>query len=145
MFGVLLAGAYTFGNGTFLESPAPHIAANNVAEVETEGSGVVSVTDQPSGDTVTVESVTVPPPGAWVAVREVSSGGDLRNILGAVRVNGPRSLIPVALLRATEPDRPYAVELYRDDGDGTFDPSADSVYVDFDSGAPAVARFSTTR
>jgi hypothetical protein len=85
----------------------------------------------------------VPPPGVWVAIREVS-GRDLGNVLGAVRVVGPHTSVVVPLLRATEPNRSYAVQLYRDDGDGAFDPSINSVYVDFDTGARVVEYFTTT-
>lgn len=89
-----------------------------------------------------MESVTVPPPGVWVAVREVQ-GNDLGNVLGAARAAGPRSNLSVPLLRATKAGRQYAVELYRDDNGGSFDPAANSVYVDFDTGARAVAYFTT--
>ncbi len=85
----------------------------------------------------------VPPPGVWVAVRE-TSGRDLGNVLGATRVVGPHSNIEVSLLRPTEPNRTYAVELYRDDNNGAFDPAVNSVYVDFDTGARVVAYFTTT-
>lgn len=108
----------------------------------------VSVEDQAAGDSVLVDSVTVPPPGVWIAVREVvgASGGSdaLGNILGAARVGGPRTNISVPLLRATTPGETYAALLYRDDGDGKFDPSTDSVYVDFDTGLPAISYFATT-
>lgn len=107
-------------------------------------SGALSVAaSQSAGDTVLIESVTVSPPGVWVAVREMN-GADLGNVLGAVRINGPRTGVTVPLLRATEPGLPYAVELYRDDGNGEFDLATDSVYVDFATGAPVIAYFSTT-
>ena len=105
-------------------------------------SGAISVTDQPAGSVVTVDSLTVPPPGVWVAVREVSAG-DLGNVLGAARVGGPHTNVTVSLLRDTLPGRTYAVELYRDDGNGAFDLSTDSVYVDFDTGERVVAYFKT--
>jgi hypothetical protein len=78
----------------------------------------------------------------WVAVREVV-GDELGNVLGAVRVSGPKSGVSVPLLRATEPGRSYAVQLYRDDGNGAFDVVVNSVYVDFDTGARVVAYFTT--
>ena len=92
---------------------------------------------------VTVESVTVPPPGVWVAVREMN-GNELGNVLGAAWVNGPKSEVSVSLLRATKPGSSYAVQLYRDDGTGVFDSSINSVYVDFDTGTRVVAYFTTT-
>lgn len=106
-------------------------------------SGAISVVNQSAGSSVTIESVTVPQPGVWVAVREVN-GSDLGNVLGAIRVNGPRSAISVPLLRATEPGLPYAVELYRTDGGEEFNLATNSVYVDFATGAPVIVHFTTT-
>lgn len=105
-------------------------------------SGAISVSDQKAGLSVTVESVTVPPPGVWVAVREMS-GATLGNVLGAARVQGPVSHLLVSLLRATVPGRTYAVTLYRDDSSGTFDANQDSIYVDFTTGQRVVALFQT--
>jgi hypothetical protein len=107
-------------------------------------SGAIAISSQPAGRTVTIDSVTVPPPGVWVAIREVS-GTDLGNVLGAVRVNGPHTNIIVPLLRSTAPGLSYAVELYRDDGGGTFDLATDSVYVDFETGSPVISYFTTTK
>ena len=138
--GIVLASAWFIGERALPASPAPvplSLAASAPA------SGAVSVADQKAGMTVAVESVTVPPPGVWVAVREVN-GGDLGNVLGAVLVGGPRSAVSVPLLRATEPGRRYAVELYRNDGNRTFDLAVLSVYVDFDTGEPVIDYFTTT-
>ncbi|HEX8946969.1 MAG TPA: hypothetical protein VF829_02020 [Candidatus Paceibacterota bacterium] len=107
-------------------------------------SGAVSVNAQPAGSSVLVESVTVPPPGVWVAVQETRDG-ELGNVLGATRLHGPLSNVTVNLLRNTEPDSTYAIALYRDGGDGgVFDMKVDSAYVDFDSGERVVAPFRTT-
>lgn len=145
MLGALLVSAWFLnGNPSLtlpLPSSSPLTAATSTSPTAPQ-SGALSVADQAAGDTVTVESVTVPPPGVWVAVREMH-GTDLGNVLGAARAGGPRSNFSVPLLRATEPGRPYAVELYRDDGSGVFDLSKDSVYVDFDTSAPVVAYFRT--
>jgi hypothetical protein len=92
---------------------------------------------------VAVDAVNVPAPGAWAAVEELQNG-DLGNILGAARVVAPAANLTVPLLRATAPGNTYAVVLYRDNGDGTFDAKTDSVYVDFDSGERVVALFRTT-
>lgn len=108
-----------------------------------DSSGAVAVEPQAPGMSVLVDSVTVPPPGVWVAVRETVGNG-LGNVLGAARAPGPRSNFSIPLLRATDPGTRYAVELYRDDGDGTFEQSTDSVYVDYDTGLPVVAYFTTT-
>lgn len=142
MIGLLLAGAWLFGNDIDLNtlgSPSP-LATTTDSSLQ---SGAVSVSNQPSGESVIVESVTVPPPGIWVAVREIA-GRDLGNVLGAARVVGPRGSVQVALLRPTEPNRSYAVQLYRDDNNGVFDPAMNSVYVDFDTGARVVVYFTTT-
>lgn len=107
-------------------------------------SGAVSVSNQSAGASVLVDSVTVPPPGVWVTVQE-THGNSLGNVLGATRVHGPLSNVVVSLLRNTEPNRTYAVVLYRSDGDGgLFNLKTDSVYVDFDSGKRVVVPFRTT-
>lgn len=146
LLGMLCAGAWFTSKDAFPSlvpsSSAPGAGSSTQATVP--DSGAVSVADQPAGPQVIVESVTVRPPGVWVAVRE-ADGADLGNVLGAVRVTGPRTAVSVPLLRATEPGLSYAVELYRDDGNEAFDLSADSVYIDFATGAPVIARFATTR
>ena len=148
MLGVLLVAAWFLG-GDLSSSPLGSYAitlpssATTTSKAATPESGAVSVAGQPAGSEVIVESVTVPPPGVWVAVREIN-GSELGNVLGAVRVTGPRSAVPIQLLRSTEPGSTYAVELYRDDGNDVFDLSTDSVYVDFATGAPVIAYFTTT-
>ena len=145
MLGALLVGVwFANGNAFFVPAwvPSSSPLATSTGSVAISQNGALSVVDQPAGDTVVVESVTVPPPGVWVAVREMF-GKDLGNVLGAAHVGGPRSNFPVSLLRATEPNRPYAVELYRDDGSGSFDLAEDSVYIDFDTGTPVIAYFKT--
>ncbi len=148
MVGALLAAAWFLGgNLSSVPFSAYSITSPNRptpdATTPAPATGAVSVADQSAGSSVIIESVTVPPPGVWVAVREMN-GNDLGNVLGAVRVTGPRSTVSVPLLRATEPGSTYAVELYRDDGNDVFDLSTDSVYVDFTTGEPAVAYFTTT-
>ncbi len=143
MLGALVIGAWWLRDSispvSLTSAPAPHVSSQKIVAQ----SGAISVADQPAGSSVIIESVTVPPPGVWVAVRE-TNGAELGNVLGAVRVNGPLSAITVPLLRAAEPGLVYAVELYRDDGGGSFDLATDSVYVDFETGAPVVAYFTTT-
>lgn len=143
MLGALLTGAWFSSIGAdsafFLSPPLP----SETPTTSTPESGAVSVADQPAGGTVVIESVTVPPPGIWIAVRE-ADGSTLGNVLGAVRVVGPQSSVTVSLLRATEAGRSYAAQLYRDDNNGNFDPAVNSVYVDFDTGARVVAFFTTT-
>lgn len=144
MVGAVCIAAWFVGTDTPLALfPSSEIPATTTKKTYTD-SGAISVADQVSGTLVTIESVTVPPPGVWVAVREMQ-GDDLGNVLGASRVSGPQSNISISLLRATEPGFSYAVQLYRDDGNGEFDLATDSVYVDFATGAPAVARFATIK
>lgn len=143
MLGVLLTGIW-FSSSTgslapFLSSPSFSTSTGS----SLPESGAVSVANQPAGESVALESITVPPPGVWVAVREANDN-DLGNVLGAARVVGPHSSVTIPLLRPTEPGRSYAVELYRDDNSGNFDPAVNSVYVDFDTGARVVAFFNTT-
>lgn len=144
MLGALLVGAWFSNDGIKL---APLFSSSLTATTTGSGvpeSGAVSVANQLPGENVVIESLTVPPPGIWVAVRE-ANGADLGNVLGAARVIGPHSSVTVSLLRPTEPNRSYAVQLYRDDNGGLFDPAVNSVYVDFDTGARVVAYFSTTQ
>ena len=140
MFGILLTGAW-FSSDTFTQVPSPYSPTGTENEMQEGGS--VSVAPQSAGDTVVVESITVPPPGVWVAVREVADAA-LGTVLGAVRVKGPKSNIAVPLLRATEPGRTYAIQLYRDDAGGVFDVTMNSIYVDFDTGTRVVTYFTTT-
>ena len=143
MIGILFAGVYILGdNFTPLSMTQSSPSTTNTSSSVQE-SDAVSISNQPPGDTVTIESVTVPPPGVWIAVREVNDDG-LGNVLGAARVNGPRTAISVSLLRATDTGHSYAVELYRDDNNGEFNPSVNSVYVDFTTGAPVIAYFKAT-
>ncbi len=143
MFGALIVGGWFLGDSLPEIQLNPTPSLTPTTETSVQNSGTISVTNQSAGMNVTVESVTVPPPGVWVAVREMS-GRSLGNVLGAARVVGPHTNITVSLLRATEPSRSYAVELYRDDNNGDFDPAVNSVYVDFDTGARAVSYFTTT-
>lgn len=144
MLGAIFVGVWASGGDFSLKLTNASPTPQSSEKAGSPESGAVSVSDQAAGEVVIIESVTVPPPGVWVAVREVF-GRDLGNILGAVRVSGPQSNISVPLLRATEPGLSYAVELYRDDGGKTFDLTSDSVYVDFATGASVITYFTTTR
>lgn len=141
MIGILFAAAWLL-RGEVPPSPFSTLSPTGEEKNVIPESGAIAVADQAAGTEVVVESVTVPPPGVWVAVREMG-GGDLGNVLGAMRLGGPRSSISIPLLRATYPGLSYAVQLYRDDGDGVFDLATDSVYVDFGTGAPVIAYFMT--
>lgn len=146
--GALIAGAWFLsGNApsipTITLSSSSSFNATSTTPLQNQKSDALSVANQPPGDAVFIDSVTVPPPGVWIAVRDVN-GNELGNVLGAERVGGPRSSVSISLLRSTEPNHSYAVELYRDDNNGAFDPSANSAYVDFDTGNTVIVYFSTT-
>lgn len=143
MVGALLAGAWFFGDNINVGSTDFSSLSATSTVSSLQESGVISVADQPSGDSVMVTSVLIPPLGVWVAVLEIN-GRDFGNVLGAARIVGPHQDVEVSLLRPTEPNRSYAVGLYRDDNSGIFDPSMNSVYVDFDTGVRVVAYFTTT-
>ncbi len=142
ILGALLLTAWFYATPATPPNAAAQAPAASSSPLVSTPSGVVSVTDQPAGNTVTVASVTIPPPGVWVAVREVDDDA-LGNVLGAAHAGGPRTDFTVPLLRATVPGGTYAIELYRDGGSNTFDLSTDSVYVDFDTGQPVIAYFTT--
>jgi hypothetical protein len=140
--GVVLTSAWFLAPDFMPLAQVPEsILATTTPAALSNASGAIAVSDQAAGDAVLVDSVTVPPPGVWVAVRETGIGDTLGNVLGAARVHGPISNLSIALLRSTESGRVYAVELYRADVAGDFDPNNDSVYVDFDTGQPVVALF----
>lgn len=147
VLGVLVTSAWFLearlpGAGTS-ETDTGTSSAQSAASPATPTTGIVAVHDQAAGSSVLVDSVEVPTPGVWVAVAELKSG-ELGNILGAARVTAPASQVLVNLLRPTVPQMTYAVVLYRDNGDGSFDPKSDSVYVDFETGERVVALFTTT-
>src|SRR6185295_3962579 len=65
-------------------------ASSTITTLPTDTSGTVVVEDQAAGKVVIVKSVTVPPPGVWVAVRDVTNG-KIGNVLGARHARGPVS------------------------------------------------------
>lgn len=141
MLGAIAVGIWTL-SGSLSLSQTVSLSDTRTSKLQPE-SGAISVANQPAGSEVVIESVTVPPPGVWVAIREVGAN-DLGNVLGAARVNGPHTFVTVPLLRPTQAGLSYAVELYRDDGGEAFDLANDSVYIDFATGAPVISYFTTT-
>lgn len=114
-------------------------SANSAAETS---QNVVTISDQQAGSYVIVDSVNVPAPGVWVAIKEMQ-GNNLGNVLGANRIFAAAKNVTVNLLRSSLPGQTYAVVLYRDDGGGEFDVHKNSAYVDFDSGKSIVTYFKT--
>lgn len=140
---LLIALGWFFGTSDANDFPfgEKKEATGHVRGSSSENEAVV-VADQPAGSGVLVDEVRIAPPGVWIAVHE-TVGERLGNILGAARTHGPASGVTVPLLRATLPGRTYAVVLYRDNGDGAFDHTTDSVYVDFERGERVAATFVT--
>lgn len=100
-----------------------------VSETDTETSvskNDLSVSDQPAGLTVLIDSVSLKEP-KWIAVRE-DINGEMGNILGALRLQeGAHEGVEVELLRGTNPEELYYVVLYEDNGGDTFDHNFDSL------------------
>lgn len=127
----------TSGTGeTTQTTSSTDTSAEHTPVLPVSGSAV-TVKDQPAGDTVTVESATLPQLG-WIAVRD-SDG----RTLGAGRFDaGTVTNVQVPLLRATEPGQRYQVLLYVDDGDKAFDLHTDTLVTNAD-GSVAGATFTT--
>ena len=72
MLGALFIGAWSLKNefppSSFVPSPDESL---KIPTKTVPLSGAVSVANQSAGSSVTIESVTVPPPGVWIAVREI--------------------------------------------------------------------------
>lgn len=127
-----IAGVALFKEkGVSVASPAP------VAEA-TSTPYAIEVAAQHAGSSVLVSSARVATT-TWIAVRE-SNGDLLGRILGARRVPaGENKDVVVELLRPTLPHLMYAVVMYTDDGDLSFDNKLDAL-VEQD-GSPVVFPF----
>jgi hypothetical protein len=98
----------------------------------------ITSTDQSAGDKVYVPTLSVGQT-SWVAVRE-NNNDVIGRILGAQRVDaGVHENILVDLLRPTDSQVMYAVVLYKDDGDGEFDPKIDELIIK--NGEPILSQF----
>jgi len=90
------------------------------------GSWHVQANNQKAGTSVVVESATLRDIG-WIAVRE-NINGEMGNVLGAVRKNaGTHTSIAIDLLRKTVPNQAYYVVIYKDNGDGEFQYTQDTL------------------
>jgi hypothetical protein len=139
VLGVILVGVWFF---SFFIVPSKPATSAPVGP-KTATSTLFAVKDQEAGQSVSVSNINFASSTLWVAVREMN-GETLGNVLGAARITGEREGLTVSLLRATQPKRRYAIELYRDDSGGGFDPAKNSVYIDFGTGEPVIGHFSTT-
>ena len=97
----------------------------------------VSVDDQKAGSLVFVKHTDASKP-TWIAVREIVNGS-IGNILGAGMVTSTTDDVPVSLLRPTKAGSQYAIFLYQDNGDGTFDSRKDMLIEQ--GGSPVSAMF----
>jgi hypothetical protein len=91
------------------------------------GGDMVTVKDQPAGDSVMVTSVTMPELG-WVAVRD----GNGYTLGAALVTPGTHTNVLVPLLRVTVASGSYQVLLYSDDGDRQFDLHKDTLVTNSD-------------
>jgi len=99
------------------ETPAPTLSV---------GDGSVVVRDQEAGNSIDLVSATYPVSEGWIGVREYNND-QLGFILGVVRFSESQGLVPseIILQRATTPGNRYAVVIFTEDGDFTFNLAGD--------------------
>lgn len=106
-------------------------SAGSLPPVMEKAGGSLTVTDQPAGRAVVVDNAYLQKVG-WVVVHEMV-GDKLGNALGASRREaGVSTRVVVELLRGTEPGNRYAVVLYGDNGNRTFELHDDPQLADED-------------
>lgn len=100
------------------------------------GDGAVVVKDQPASASIALESATYPVSEGWIGVREFNDE-QLGYILGVVRFSESQGLVPneIVLQRSTVPGRDYAVVIFTENGDFSFnlasDVQIDTIYSTF--------------
>jgi hypothetical protein len=94
------------------------------------GEGKIVVNNQAAGDSVAIASAVYPVAEGWIGVRDYSDE-KLGLILGVVRVSESQGLVPkdIVLQRATKAGGNYAIVVYTENGDRSFN-LADDVQVD---------------
>jgi hypothetical protein len=99
------------------EPPAPSLEV---------GEGNVVVRDQKASARIQLESATYPVSEGWIGVREYNND-KLGFILGVVRFSESQGLVPseIILQRPTTPGNRYAVVIFTEDGDFTFNLATD--------------------
>ena len=109
--------------------PAPAEIAVPQPELQV-GDGSVTVADQPASASVTLDSATYPVSEGWIGVREYNND-QLGCILGVVRFSESQELVPseITLQRTTIPGNRYAVVIFTEDGDRSFN-LANDVQID---------------
>lgn len=85
------------------------------------GKGAIAVSDQASGEVVTLGKLEFPTKIGWVVVRDLKDGKGV-GVLGAALYNTEIGLIPstVPLMRATVKDSSYQVVFFTNNGDSGF-------------------------
>ncbi len=138
-FLVGLVVVYAYGqmfNNKVDNSPVVESANDNInTEVSISPDPIInnelSIVAQSAGNSVLINSITMPEDG-WIVVHEIKDN-IISNALGAARRDaGQYTDISVYLLRDTQPDNEYMVVLYKDNGDKTFDLSADKPFANAD-------------
>lgn len=115
---------------------SPTVTEATEVKTLTIGEGKVEVAGQTAGTFVTLTAATYPVAEGWIGVREYTND-TLGNILGVARFSQEQGLVPtgVALQRATEPGKEYAVVIFTESGDRAFnlaeDKQLDSVFTTF--------------
>ncbi len=95
--------------------------------------GEIVVSDQTAGTEIKLDKAIYPISEGWVGVREYNKDGKLGYILGVVRFSEKYNMVPstIILQRPTTVGRKYAVVVFSEDGDGSF-----NVYKDLQVGEP---------
>jgi hypothetical protein len=125
--GLLIGGllVWVFSNPEAAEEKKMPVSDQGAAVVETVetsetamvvGTGKVSVTAAAAGDVVGIAVAEYPAEAGWIAVRDYTDGV-FGNVLGATRYSKEEGRFPtqVALKRATEAGKAYAVVFYSAD------------------------------
>lgn len=104
-------------NDSEIEAQAPSLSV---------GDGSVVVRDQKASTAIALESATYPVSEGWIGVREYNND-QLGFILGVVRFSESQGLVPseIILQRATTPGNRYAVVIFTEDGDFSFNLAGD--------------------
>ena len=90
------------------------------------GNGEIVVPNQAASDSIELESATYPVSEGWIGVRQFNND-QLGLILGVVRFSESQGLIPseITLLESTTAGNRYAVVIFTEDGDFSFNLAGD--------------------
>ncbi len=90
------------------------------------GDGKVVITDKKAGRVVNLAEVTFPIEEGWIGVRELNDG-KLGFINGVIRFSKAGSVVPnsIPLVTPTVAGREYAIMMYTNGGDRSFNPAVD--------------------